>query len=126
MTLMSTGRDTGPERRLRSELWRRGHRGYRVDRDLALPGLRRRADLAWVGKRLAVFVDGCYWHSCPDHGTSPTTNAGYWKPKLARNVARDRETDRIAAEQGWTVVRVWEHESAESAADRIVAALTRG
>jgi DNA mismatch endonuclease (patch repair protein) len=126
MQTMAAGRDTAPELALRRELLMRGRRGYRIDRDLHLPGVRRRADIAWVGRRVAVFVDGCFWHGCPTHGTTPATNASYWTPKLARNVARDRETDRIAASQGWTVIRVWEHEPPEAAADRIEAALTHG
>jgi DNA mismatch endonuclease, patch repair protein len=125
MQTMAAGRDTGPEVALRRELRRRGRSGYRIDRDLDLPGVRRRADVAWVGRRVAVFVDGCFWHACPEHGTTPATNAGYWAPKLARNVARDRQTDQIAAERGWTVIRIWEHETPSSAANEIEAVLTR-
>jgi DNA mismatch endonuclease, patch repair protein len=125
MQTMAAGRDTTPEIALRRELTRRGRGGYRVDRDLGLPGLRRRADIAWVGRRIAVFVDGCFWHACPEHGTTPTTNTSYWNPKLARNVARDHQTDKVAAEYGWSVIRIWEHEPKNIAADRIEAVLTR-
>lgn len=119
MRTMSAGRDTAPELALRRELWRRGHRGYRVNHPLGLPGVRRRADMAFTRFRLAVFLDGCYWHSCPHHGTQPRTNTGYWSTKLARNVERDRQTDRLAADAGWKVLRIWEHEETAEAADRV-------
>lgn len=125
MQTLAAGRDTAAELVLRRELTKRGLRGYRIDRDLGLPGVRRRADIAWVGRCLAVFVDGCFWHACPEHGTRPATNAEYWTSKLARNVARDRETDRIAMEHGWQVVRVWEHQPPEVAGDLVEEALTR-
>lgn len=109
-------RDTRPELMLRRELWRRGLR-YRVDaRPIA--SMRRRADLLFVGARVAVFVDGCFWHSCPEHGTAPRANAEWWKLKLTANVRRDRDTDRRLVEAGWTSLRVWEHEGL-AAADRI-------
>jgi DNA mismatch endonuclease (patch repair protein) len=66
-----------------------------------------------------VFVDGCFWHRCPDHGTSPRANSSYWQVKLDRNVARDRRNDGELGEAGWRVVRVWEHEEVAGAADRI-------
>lgn len=66
-----------------------------------------------------VFIDGCFWHRCPEHGTSPKTNSDYWTPKLDNNAARDRDTDRRLAEIGWRVIRVWEHEAVVEAADRI-------
>lgn len=122
---MAAGRDTAPEVQLRRELWRRGLRGYRVDRDLGLPGVRRRADIVWVGRRVAVFVDGCFWHACPEHGTAPKANEDYWSSKLLRNTERDHETDRLAADEDWTVVRVWEHEPAAAAADRVESILNR-
>lgn len=73
--------------------------------------------------KVAVFVDGCFWHSCPDHATSPKANAAWWADKLSRNVARDRQTDTDLRAAGWRVVRVWEHQSASEAADAIEAAL---
>ncbi|WP_233608252.1 very short patch repair endonuclease [Nocardia stercoris] len=114
---------TAPEIALRRELHRRGAR-YFVDR-APLPGLRRRADLVFPRLRVAVYVDGCFWHSCPEHATFPKRNAEWWAAKLAGNVARDRDTDARLTTAGWLVVRVWEHESAALAADRVQAALAR-
>lgn len=115
------GRDTRPELALRREVWRRGLR-YRVDvRPLA--GLNRRADLVFPGAKVAVFVDGCFWHSCPTHATRPTANGDYWAAKLDGTVARDRETDARLEAEGWTVLRFWEHEDPTSAADRVEAAV---
>jgi DNA mismatch endonuclease (patch repair protein) len=114
-------RDTLPELALRSELHRRGLR-FRVDR-APLPGLRSRADIVFGPARVAVYVDGCFWHSCPEHATRPKSNAEWWEKKLRRNQERDAETDRALREQGWEVVRVWEHENPVEAADRIEAVL---
>lgn len=91
---------------------------YRVDaRPIA--SLARRADVVFRPQRVAVFVDGCFWHRCPQHGSMPTRNQDYWKPKLDRNVERDRETDDILTSTGWEVLRIWEHENPEAAAERI-------
>jgi DNA mismatch endonuclease (patch repair protein) len=117
-------RDTAPELALRRELHRRGLRFF-VDR-APLPGLRRRADLVFPRRRLAVYVDGCFWHRCPQHATDPRRNGAWWADKLAGNVARDRATDAALAEAGWRVVRIWEHESPREAADRIQRLLTEG
>lgn len=114
-------RDTAAELRVRSAVHRRGLR-YRVDQPV-LPGDRRRADLVFRRHRVAVFIDGCFWHSCPLHGTQPKRNGEWWLEKLAGNVERDRDTDARLGRAGWTVVRVWEHEDAEVVADRISAAL---
>lgn len=114
-------RDTAPEVALRRELHHRGRRFY-VDR-APLRGLRRRADLVFPGRHVAVYVDGCFWHSCPVHATHPKNNAQWWADKLAANVARDRDTDARLAENGWQVVRVWEHETVLAAADRVEAVL---
>jgi DNA mismatch endonuclease (patch repair protein) len=114
-------RDTAPELALRSELHRRGLR-FRVDRP-PLTGLRSRADIVFGPARVAVYVDGCFWHSCPEHGTKPKANAEWWERKLARNRERDAETDRVLREHGWDVVRVWEHEDPEEAAARVEAAV---
>ncbi len=117
-------RDTGAELSLRRILHARGLR-YRVDS--ALPGLpRRRADLSFPRQRLVVLVDGCFWHGCPEHKTAPKRNAGWWATKLARNVERDRETDAHLADLGWRVIRIWEHEDPEGAADRVEAAVRTG
>ena len=115
-------RDTAPEVALRRILHARGRR-FRVD--APLPGLpRRRADILFSRAKVAVFVDGCFWHSCPEHATRPANNADWWAQKLRRNVERDRETDRHLAELGWTAIRVWEHENAAAAADRVCEALS--
>ena len=74
---------------------------------------------------MAVFVDGCFWHRCPEHGTRPRTNADWWQAKLDRNVQRDRRVESALADAGWTVVRVWEHEPPTVAADRLAALLWR-
>lgn len=114
-------RDTKAELRVRSAVHRRGLR-YRVDRG-PLPGLRRRADLVFPTERLAVYVDGCFWHGCTIHGTLPKANREWWQDKLQANRDRDRDTDRRLAEAGWHVLRAWEHEEPEHVADRIQAAL---
>jgi DNA mismatch endonuclease, patch repair protein len=86
-------------------------------------GVRATADIVFGPARVAVFVDGCFWHCCPEHGTQPKRNGLWWSAKLADNVARDRRVDAALAERGWTVLRVWEHEDPEEAAGRIAIAL---
>ena len=71
--------------------------------------------------KVAVFIDGCYWHGCPEHYVAPKTNSGYWSEKVARNMARDRDTDQRLIEAGWTVLRFWEHEPSADCAARIAA-----
>ena len=110
-------RDTKPEIALRRELHARGLR-YRVDM-APVPGLRRRADVVFTRWRLAVFLDGCFWHRCPSHGTAPKNNAEWWSAKLDGNVARDRDTDRKLSAAGWSVLRLWEHESPLEAARQL-------
>jgi DNA mismatch endonuclease (patch repair protein) len=88
-----------------------------------LPGLRCCADLVFARQRVAVFVDGCFWHACPEHGVSPSTNSGYWSAKLGGNVDRDRRNDAALVDAGWTVVRIWEHEDAGEAASRVALAV---
>ncbi|MGI5246642.1 very short patch repair endonuclease [Dactylosporangium sp. CA-139066] len=105
---------TNPEMRLRRELHRRGLR-YRVNHPV-LPG---RPDIAFTKVRLAVFVDGCFWHMCPQHSTMPKNNAEWWAQKLQRNVTRDREKDVQLVGLGWKVLHVWEHEDPEAVADTI-------
>lgn len=116
-------RDTRPELALRSELHRRGLR-YRVDQK-PLKALRCKADIVFRRQKVAVFMDGCFWHGCPAHGTSPKTNASYWSAKLARNMERDRFNNAALSEAGWAVVRVWEHETPADAAERIARCLAR-
>ncbi len=114
-------RDTAPELALRRDLHRRGLRFF-VDR-APLPGVRRRADLVFPRRKVAVYVDGCFWHSCPEHATYPKNNAQWWADKLAGNVVRDRDTDARLAAAGWTVVRIWEHESTPTAVEKVLRAL---
>jgi DNA mismatch endonuclease (patch repair protein) len=115
-------RDTAAEMALRSLLHRRGLR-FRVH--YALPSLRRRADIAFPRQRIAVFVDGCFWHGCPEHATWPKQNADWWRDKIEANRRRDADTDARLKEQGWSVVRVWEHEAPEPAAQTIEDAIAR-
>ncbi|MDQ1438214.1 MAG: mismatch endonuclease, patch repair protein [Acidimicrobiaceae bacterium] len=115
------GRDTGPELALRSALHRRGYR-FRVNHR-PLRGVRRTVDVAFTRWKVAVFVDGCFWHGCPEHRTVPATNRAYWEPKLARNVERDRETEGLFGASGWRVVRVWEHETVDDAVRKVAAAV---
>jgi len=115
--------NTKPELALRSALHRQG---YRFRKDLRLDlgdGVRVRPDIAFTARRVAVFVDGCFWHACPDHGGKPSVNESYWGPKLLRNVERDRIADHALASAGWRVVRVWEHEALADAVAEVVAAL---
>jgi DNA mismatch endonuclease (patch repair protein) len=99
-------------------------RGLRYRVDAALPGMRRRADLVFGTARVAVFIDGCFWHSCPVHGTRPKNNAAWWAKKIETNRERDRDTDERLAAAGWVVVRIWEHEVPEDAAARIAESIS--
>jgi DNA mismatch endonuclease, patch repair protein len=111
-------RDTRPELAIRSALHRLGRR-FRVNvrPDPTVP---RSADVVLRRARLAVFVDGCFWHGCPDHFRTPGSNSDYWRGKIGANVARDRDTDRRLQARGWRTIRVWEHESVPSAVARIL------
>ncbi|WP_328925902.1 very short patch repair endonuclease [Streptomyces sp. NBC_00190] len=111
-------RDTKPEQLVRKLVHARGLR-YRVAAK-PLPKVRRTADMVFRPTKVAVFIDGCYWHGCPEHYVPPKINQGYWSEKVARNMARDRDTDARLLEAGWTVLRFWEHESPEASADHIV------
>ncbi|WP_086513385.1 very short patch repair endonuclease [Clavibacter michiganensis] len=112
------GRDTKPELAVRKLIHAKGLR-YRVDmRPFA--AIRSRADIVFPRLRIAVYIDGCFWHSCPEHGSTPKTNIDYWGPKLERNKQRDLEATLGLRDQGWTVLRFWEHEGAEEVADEIV------
>lgn len=111
------GRDTKPELALRSAAHALGLR-YRVSAR-PLPNVRRTADMVFSSARVAVFLDGCFWHGCPEHHTVAATNASFWAEKVLTNRARDRDTDRKLADAGWTSIRVWEHEDPEQAASKI-------
>ena len=115
-------RDSRPEKRLRSLLHRKGFR-FRKDLVIQLPKLRVRPDVVFTRQRVAVFVDGCFWHRCPEHGSSPNANSAYWGPKLDRNVERDRLVDERLREAGWQVIRIWEHVDPGEAADLIASSL---
>lgn len=110
---------TKPELALRSALHRRG---LRLVVDRAPPGTnrRRRVDVLLRGTRIALFIDGCFWHSCPVHGQLPRANRSWWRLKLRGVALRDRDTDERLAEAGWLVVRVWEHEDPAEAAERVL------
>lgn len=110
-------RDTKPEMAVRRAVHALGLR-YRVDAR-PLTSLNRRADLVFTRAKVAVFIDGCYWHGCPEHGTTARTNADYWGPKIQRNRDRDADTDDRLTEAGWGVLRAWEHEDPLSVAQRI-------
>ncbi|MFI6328539.1 very short patch repair endonuclease [Micromonospora chersina] len=111
-------KDTEPELALRRALHRAGLR-YRVG--LPVTGLPRRSvDIAFTRIKLAVFVDGCFWHGCPQHATWPKANAAWWEAKILKNRERDGDTTRKLEDKGWTVIRIWEHESAEDAAARLL------
>jgi DNA mismatch endonuclease (patch repair protein) len=115
-------RDTKPELALRRAVHALGLR-YRVSaRPLA--AVRRTADMVFTKAKVAVFLDGCFWHGCPEHHTKAATNADYWAEKVRRNRERDAETDRLFGEAGWLSVRVWEHEDVNTAAQKIQAAVT--
>jgi DNA mismatch endonuclease (patch repair protein) len=120
---VTRGRDTAPERALRSAVHHLGLRFY-VDR-APLAGTRRRADLLFTRARVAVYVDGCFWHGCPEHATWPRHNADYWREKIETNRGRDEATNAQLTAAGWTVIRIWEHEDPEHAAARVAAAVRR-
>lgn len=115
--------DTKPEISLRSSLHRGGLR-FRKDYPIRLSGGKIvHADIAFTRLKTAVFVDGCFWHGCPEHGTIPKSNQEYWVPKLKQNIDRDRSTDRELRADGWKVLRFWEHVHPESAKLEILSAL---
>ena len=118
------GTDTKPEQALRSELHRRGRR-FRKNLRLAIGDVRVRPDVVFTRQRLAVFVDGCFWHRCPEHGTEPRTNSAYWSEKLDRNVERDVRVTDALAEAGWRPLRIWEHVPAVDAATMVEGELDR-
>ncbi len=116
-------KDTGPELLLRRELHRLGLR-YRVDFPVRVPGGKPvRPDVVFTRAKVAVFVDGCFWHGCPEHFQAPAANVDYWQPKIAATRGRDRSADERLRSAGWTVLRTWEHEPPVEAAERILRAL---
>jgi DNA mismatch endonuclease, patch repair protein len=115
------GRDTAPERRLRSLLHAQGLR-YRVSTK-PVPNLRRTADIVFPKARVAVFVDGCYWHGCPEHHRPAKVNSEFWRRKISDNQRRDVETTNALMDEGWTVIRCWEHEDPRDVADRVIGVL---
>lgn len=110
-------RDTAAELALRAALDRL-ELTYAIDQ-CVLPGIRSRADIVFAPERVAVFVDGCFWHGCPVHGTWPKHNAKFWREKIETNRRRDADTDHRLEAANWRVIRVWEHEDSDEAADRI-------
>jgi DNA mismatch endonuclease (patch repair protein) len=116
-------RDTLPERRLRSELHRIGLRFRKHFRPLR--SVRCEADVAFPRQRVAVFLDGCFWHGCVDHRGIPRANHIFWSSKIAGNRARDARNEAYLANAGWTVLRIWEHEPLEAAAEQMLEALGR-
>ena len=110
--------NSGPELKVRSALHGLGLRFRAVCRPADLNMV---VDILFPGAGVAVFVDGCYWHGCPSHGTTPKTNPGYWVPKIERTQRRDRQNDELLRRAGWEPVHVWEHESVVEAAERIAA-----
>jgi DNA mismatch endonuclease (patch repair protein) len=117
-------RDTKPEVEIRRLLHAAGFR-FRVDTILE-PDLRARGDIVWRGRKTVVFVDGCFWHGCPEHATQPKANADWWREKLAGNVTRDRRTDAELTARGWRVLRYWEHERPTDVVQDLIRALTDG
>ncbi|WP_111412999.1 DNA mismatch endonuclease Vsr [Billgrantia lactosivorans] len=116
------GKNTKPEVALRKALWGLGYR-YRIRN--RLPG---KPDLVFISLRTVVFIDGCFWHKCPDHFVQPKTRAQFWLDKINGNVARDQRNNEVLRSEGWKVVRIWEHEikeSLESAVGCVVAVLKK-
>jgi DNA mismatch endonuclease, patch repair protein len=109
-------RHTAAEQRIAAEL---AERGVEFVTDYRHVGIRSRPDIAVPSAHVVVFVDGCFWHGCPEHGTLPKTNTPWWLSKIRGNCERDERATATWSDAGWTVLRVWEHESAAAGADRI-------
>lgn len=122
--VMRANRKTGskPEVRVRQMLHRLGYR-FRKNLPIALAGITAYPDIVFSRRRLVVFIDGCFWHACPEHGNVPRANTLYWGPKLQRNIERDRRVDQSLADAGWRVLRIWEHLAPDEAVRRVVSAL---
>jgi DNA mismatch endonuclease (patch repair protein) len=108
--------DTVPEVALRASLHRLGYR-FRKDYSIRVDGKLIRPDIVFTKRKVAIFVDGCFWHCCPEHGRRPTVNSDYWSPKLERNALRDRQQTAALQSAGWTVLRFWAHEGSAAATD---------
>lgn len=119
--LGNRSRDTKPELVVRRALHAQGFR-FRVDLRPE-SSLRTRADIVFTRRRIAVYIDGCFWHGCPLHGTSPKANSEYWTPKLARNIERDLESTAALQDRGWLVLRFWSHEPVADVVGRIAQAV---
>jgi DNA mismatch endonuclease (patch repair protein) len=117
------GRDTGPEIALRSALHQLGLRFRKNLLIRTASGVKVRPDVVFTKARVAIFVDGCFWHCCPDHATTPRRNGKFWRAKLQANVNRDRRVDQALSADGWQLLRVWEHESPIVAAASVKAML---
>lgn len=116
-------KDTAAELAVRRLLHAQGLR-YRVE--YPVPGMaRRRIDVAFTSAKVAVLIDGCFWHGCPEHATRPKSNAEWWRQKLERNMARDTETTEHLVAAGWEVLRFWEHETAEDVVSRVTETVRR-
>jgi DNA mismatch endonuclease (patch repair protein) len=113
------GRDTAPEVAVRAALQRAGLRFRKHFR--ALPGKRGDVDIAFPRARIAIFIDGCFWHSCPQHATRPATNLEWWKAKLDATIDRDQRTNADLTDANWTVLRFWEHESVANIVEAVAA-----
>ncbi|MGW2087473.1 very short patch repair endonuclease [Streptomyces sp. NPDC001880] len=120
---LQPSRDTAPEVAVRKLLHASGYR-YRLHE--RVPGMSRRTiDIAFTRAKVAVLIDGCFWHGCPFHATQPKANAEWWRQKLDRNMARDLETTEHLIDAGWTVLRFWEHEPPAEVAEQVAAAVDR-
>lgn len=120
---LQASRDTAPEVAVRKLLHASGYR-YRLNE--RVPNMSRRTiDIAFTRAKVAVFLDGCFWHGCPEHATHPKANAEWWRSKLDRNMARDRETNEHLTAAGWTVLRFWEHEAPTRVAEQVAEAVDR-
>lgn len=110
-------KNTAAEMSIRRAIHRMGLR-YRIHIE-PVPGLHRNADIVFSKQRVAVMIDGCFWHGCELHGSQPKTNAAFWSRKIEDNKRRDRDTDERLRADGWRVIRIWEHEDPQQAAERI-------
>jgi DNA mismatch endonuclease (patch repair protein) len=120
---VTKSKNTKPEIELRSALCALGINRYRVDYKFS--DLRRKADIVFVRKKVAIFVDGCFWHGCPKHGTWPKANARFWRTKIEKNKERDIDTNKKLRAAGWKVIRIWEHEDMNKTAKNLMKILDK-